>query len=81
MFKTGRRVVARLPGGTFTTAPITASTVPAARSPHDQELLMSAAVYAVTFDWRDRVLPTLSAMLISAPERLRLAPTARSLLR
>jgi hypothetical protein len=24
--------------------------VPAARSPHDPELLMSAAVYAVTFD-------------------------------
>jgi NIPSNAP len=31
--------------------------------------------------WRDRALPTLSAMLISAPEQLRLAPTARSLLR
>jgi NIPSNAP len=31
--------------------------------------------------WRDRVLPTLSAMLISAPDQLRLAPTARSLLR
>jgi hypothetical protein len=31
--------------------------------------------------WRDRVLPTLSATLTSAPEQLRLAPTARSLLR
>lgn len=31
--------------------------------------------------WRDRVLPTLSSMLSSPPERLRLAPTARSLLR
>jgi Glyoxalase-like domain len=50
MFKTDRRVVARLPGGTFTTAHATASTVPAARSPHHLELLMSAAVYAVTFD-------------------------------
>jgi hypothetical protein len=31
--------------------------------------------------WQGRVLPALSAMLTSAPERLRLAPTARSLLR
>ncbi|HEX6674088.1 MAG TPA: NIPSNAP family protein [Actinomycetes bacterium] len=31
--------------------------------------------------WHDRVLPALSAMLTSAPEQLRLAPTARSLLR
>jgi hypothetical protein len=31
--------------------------------------------------WRDRVLPTLSATLASPPQRLRLAPTARSLLR
>ncbi|GAA4192439.1 NIPSNAP family protein [Streptosporangium oxazolinicum] len=30
--------------------------------------------------WRDKVLPTLSAMLARAPQRLRLAPTARSLL-
>jgi quinol monooxygenase YgiN len=30
--------------------------------------------------WRDRVFPTLSATLSSAPERLRLAPSARSLL-
>ena len=31
--------------------------------------------------WRDRVLPALSAMIAGAPQRLRLAPTARSLLR
>ena len=31
--------------------------------------------------WQDRVLPTLSAMLTGAPQQLRLAPTARSLLR
>ena len=31
--------------------------------------------------WQDGVLSTLSAMLTSAPEQLRLAPTARSLLR
>ena len=31
--------------------------------------------------WRDRVLPALSAMITGAPQRLRLAPTARSLLR
>ena len=32
-------------------------------------------------DWRDRVLPALSAMITGAPQQLRLAPTARSLLR
>ena len=31
--------------------------------------------------WRDRVLPALSATFAAAPEQLRLAPTARSLLR
>jgi quinol monooxygenase YgiN len=31
--------------------------------------------------WQDQVLPTLSAMLSAAPQQLRLAPTARSLLR
>jgi hypothetical protein len=31
--------------------------------------------------WRDSVLPALSAMITGAPQRLRLAPTARSLLR
>jgi hypothetical protein len=31
--------------------------------------------------WHDRVLPELSAMLAGEPQRLRLAPTARSLLR
>jgi len=31
--------------------------------------------------WRGRVLPALSAMLAGAPQQLRLAPTARSLLR
>jgi quinol monooxygenase YgiN len=31
--------------------------------------------------WQDRVLPTLSSMLASPPQQLRLAPTARSLLR
>jgi DNA-binding IscR family transcriptional regulator len=31
--------------------------------------------------WQDRVLPSLSAMLASPPQPLRLAPTARSLLR
>jgi hypothetical protein len=31
--------------------------------------------------WQDRVLPTLSAMVTGAPQHLRLAPTARSLLR
>jgi hypothetical protein len=31
--------------------------------------------------WQDRVLPALSSMLSSAPQQLRLAPTARSLLR
>jgi quinol monooxygenase YgiN len=30
--------------------------------------------------WRDQVLPTLSAMITGVPQRLRLAPTARSLL-
>jgi quinol monooxygenase YgiN len=32
-------------------------------------------------EWRDRVLPALSAQITGAPERLRLAPTARSQLR
>jgi hypothetical protein len=32
-------------------------------------------------DWRDRVLPALSTMITGAPQRLRLAPTARSQLR
>ena len=31
--------------------------------------------------WQDRVLPALSAMITGLPQRLRLAPTARSLLR
>ena len=31
--------------------------------------------------WRDHVLPALSAMITGAPQRLRLAPTTRSLLR
>ncbi len=31
--------------------------------------------------WRDRVLPALSTMVASRPQQLRLAPTARSLLR
>jgi quinol monooxygenase YgiN len=31
--------------------------------------------------WRDRVLPALSALITGAPQRLRLAPTARSQLR
>jgi len=31
--------------------------------------------------WQERVLPTLSAVLTRTPQRLRLAPTARSLLR
>jgi NIPSNAP len=31
--------------------------------------------------WRDRVLPALSTLIAGAPEQLRLAPTARSLLR
>src|SRR5262244_4497271 len=30
-------------------------------------------------DWRDRVLPALSAMITGAPQQLRLAPTTRSL--
>jgi hypothetical protein len=32
-------------------------------------------------DWQDGVRPALSAMLASAPQQLRLAPTARSMLR
>jgi hypothetical protein len=32
-------------------------------------------------DWQDRVLPALSALITGAPQQLRLAPTARSLLR
>jgi quinol monooxygenase YgiN len=32
-------------------------------------------------DWRDRVLPALSALITGAPQQLRLAPTARSQLR
>jgi hypothetical protein len=32
-------------------------------------------------DWRHRVLPELSALVTGAPQQLRLAPTARSLLR
>jgi len=32
-------------------------------------------------NWRDRVLPALSAMITGVPQQLRLAPTARSLLR
>ena len=31
--------------------------------------------------WQDRVLPALSAMITGVPHQLRLAPTARSLLR
>jgi len=31
--------------------------------------------------WQDRVLPALSALIAGRPQRLRLAPTARSLLR
>ena len=31
--------------------------------------------------WQDSILPALSALLTSAPQQLRLAPTARSLLR
>lgn len=31
--------------------------------------------------WQDRVLPALSAMTTGVPQQLRLAPTARSLLR
>jgi hypothetical protein len=31
--------------------------------------------------WQEKVLPTLSAMAARTPDRLRLAPTARSLLR
>jgi hypothetical protein len=32
-------------------------------------------------EWRDRVLPALSTLITGAPEQLKLAPTARSLLR
>jgi NIPSNAP len=32
-------------------------------------------------DWRDRVLPALSALITGPPQQLRLAPTTRSLLR
>jgi NIPSNAP len=32
-------------------------------------------------EWRDRVLPALSALITGPPQQLRLAPTARSLLR
>ena len=32
-------------------------------------------------NWQDRVLPTLAAMITGTPQQLRLAPTARSLLR
>jgi quinol monooxygenase YgiN len=32
-------------------------------------------------EWRDRVLPALSALITGSPQRLRLAPTARSQLR
>ena len=32
-------------------------------------------------EWRDSVLPALSALITGAPQRLRLAPTARSQLR
>ena len=35
----------------------------------------------ISGNWRERVLPVLSAMTAGAPQRLRLAPTARSLLR
>jgi hypothetical protein len=34
-----------------------------------------------SYPWQEKVAPTLSAMITGAPERLRLAPTARSLLR
>ena len=32
-------------------------------------------------NWQDSVLPALSAMITGVPQQLRLAPTARSLLR
>jgi NIPSNAP len=47
---------------------------PADLSSHMDQLERSGA-------WRDRVFPGLSAMLTRAPQQLRLAPTARSLLR
>ena len=47
---------------------------PAGLSGHLQRLERSG-------NWRDRVLPALSAMITGAPQRLRLAPTIRSLLR
>lgn len=47
---------------------------PADLDDHQHRLERSSA-------WQDRVLPTLAAALITAPHRLRLTPTARSLLR
>ena len=47
---------------------------PAALDDHLRQIERSA-------DWRDHVLPALSALITGAPQRLRLAPTARSQLR
>ena len=47
---------------------------PAALDDHLRQIERSA-------DWRDHVLPALSALITGAPQQLRLAPTARSLLR
>lgn len=52
-----------------------------ARFPSPAELDNHLREVARPGRWRERVLPTLEAMLNRPPQRLRLAPTARSLLR
>lgn len=52
-----------------------------ARFPSQDDLNAHLDRLERTGRWRDEVLPALSARLSGAPQRLRLAPTARSLLR
>jgi quinol monooxygenase YgiN len=52
-----------------------------ARFPGQAHLDSHLRQLASSGGWQDRVLPALSAMTAGAPQRLRLAPTVRSLLR
>jgi hypothetical protein len=47
----------------------------------DQDRLDGCLRQIESGDWQDRVLPALSAVTVGPPQQLRLAPTARSLLR
>lgn len=52
-----------------------------ARFPSQAHLDSHLRQLASSGDWQNRVLPALSATTVGPPQRLRLAPTARSLLR